>query len=441
MLENMNPRHWLTQARNSSTVPKVAALVVFVVYLWYFKSRVNQSDFLVFYRAADVVLKNRSPYPPLSSASVFSGSSFVYPYFAAWLFTPFTLLDRQGAEFAFVAVSLVSIVTALWLLGVRRLPLLLLFLLASTSIVAWQIGTLNPLFMVGVAIGWRYREKAVVLGISVALVAFAKLFLIPVLLWLMISRRYKALVAAAVALGAMLWISFGLGPLSVLSYVRLLTRLAKHEGVKGYSTNALFRSLRFGIIGSDVAVAVIAIVIGLVFLRLYFDSKNEKFLLGGALVVALIITPILWTSYLPLAGVAGLLLFGEKAGVIGYSLCSWLVTTPDRAQGFEIVLVLAAVIALVVHLSGGFGELFCRIKLYLQENIRSSMLLFLLGSLLLVAVATVFYPAVFPLLLTQYMLLLAVPGLMFVKQDQDRNQPKLLVAGENSSLDDNSAIV
>ena len=443
MLEIMNRRLWLTQVRNSSTVPKVAALAAFIAYIWYFKSRVSQSDFLVFYRAADAVLSNHTPYPPLSSATVYSGSSFVYPYVIAWFFTPFTLLDRQGAELAFVAVSLVSMVAALWFLGVRSLPLLLLFLFASTSIVAWQIGTLNPLFMAGVAIGWRYREKAIALGLSVALVAFAKLFLIPLLLWLLISKRYRALAASAIALGVMLWVSFGLGPLSVPAYVRLLTRLAKHEGVKGYSTNALFRSFGFGVVGSDLAVVVVAIFIGLAFLRLYLGSRNEKILLGGAIVVALIITPILWTSYLPLAGVAGVLLFGEKVGAVGYSLCSWLVTTPDRAQSFELFLILSVVVSVVVYLGGGFSGSFYKIKLHLQENLDKRATLFLFVSLLLVVVATVFEPALLPLLLTQYILLLVVPGLVFIKSSEDPTYPyqKWLFHGASSTLDDDGAVV
>lgn len=441
MLQIMNPRLWWTQARTSSTLPKLAALVGFVAYFWYFKSRVSQSDFLVFYRAADAVLKSHSPYPPLSSASIYSGSSFVYPYFVAWLFIPFTFLDREGAQFAFVAVSLISIFAALWLLGVRRWSLLLLFVFASTSIVAWQIGTLNPLFMVGVAIGWRYREKAVVLGFSVALVAFAKLFLIPLLLWLLVSRRYRALMASVAALGAMLWLSFGFGPLSAPDYIRLLTRLAKHEGVRGYSTSALFRSLRFGVIGSDLAVVVIAALTGMVFLHFYFETRNEKLLLGGSLVVALVITPILWTSYLPLAGLAGLLLFGDKAAVVGYSLCSWLVTTPDRAQSFELVLVLAAVISIVVYISGGFDELFYRMKLYLQQNMGNAGLLFLLGSLLAVAVAAAFDPALTPLLLTQYVLLLVLPGAVVIKSKEDPilSNQKWLVNSGGSALDGDSA--
>lgn len=443
MLEIMNPRLWMTQARNFSLVPKLAALVVFVAYLWYFKSRVNQSDFLVFYRAADAVLKNHSPYPPPSSAAVYSGSSFVYPYVIAWLFTPFTLLDRHNAEFAFVAVSLISIVAALWFLEVRRLPLLLLFLFASTSIVAWQIGTLNPLFMVGVAIGWRYREKAIVLGLSVALIAFAKLFLVPLLLWLVISRRYRALAASAVTIGVMLWVSFVLGPLSLPGYFRLLTRLARHEGIKGYSTSALFGSLRFGIIGSDMAVVVVATFIGLVFFHFYLDTRNEKILVGGALVVALIITPILWTSYLPLAGVAGLLLFSEEFAVVSYSVCSWLVTTPDRAQSFELFLILSAVILMVVYLSGSFSEFLNRTRLYFQEMIDNRVLLFLIGSIVLVVVGTVFDPALLPLLVTQCILVLVVPGLMLFKSREDPTlfTHKTLIDAGSSDLDDDGAVV
>ncbi|EQD46350.1 conserved hypothetical protein, membrane, partial [mine drainage metagenome] len=84
-----------------------------IIYTWYFTKRVNQSDFLVLYSAAAAVTHHVSPYPAFGSPSVYSGSSFVYPYISAYLFVPFTWLSPVHAEYAFVVISLVSICASL----------------------------------------------------------------------------------------------------------------------------------------------------------------------------------------------------------------------------------------------------------------------------------------------------------------------------------------
>ena len=110
-----------------------------VIYVLYFKSRVNQSDFQVLYSTAESVIHHISPYPANGSPSIYSGSSFVYPYAVAYLFVPFTLLGPSQAEYMFVLISLTSVCVALWMLGVRRASGYALFLAASTTIIQDKI--------------------------------------------------------------------------------------------------------------------------------------------------------------------------------------------------------------------------------------------------------------------------------------------------------------
>lgn len=322
--------------------------MLLIGYGWYFKSRVNQSDFLVFYGAAKSILHGQSPYPAVGSHAVYSGSSFVYPYVTALLFLPFAVLSAQNAEYVYVVLSILAIVYSLLIVGVRRVSVLVLFMLASATIVSWQMGTLNPFFMLGIALAWRYRDKAVLAGTLVALVTFAKLFLLPLLIWLLIARRTKALLVALGELASLCVLTFSIGPLSLASYSSLLGSLATHEGSAGYSTLSLLRAAGVGQSFSEVLVLAIGAMLAF---RMYIRfglEKRESILVSESLVIALVITPILWSSYLTLFGLACIFAWRSSWAIAGYAIFSWLVLTPDRAGMPVVVISFIAVVVLVL---------------------------------------------------------------------------------------------
>lgn len=316
-----------------------------IIYVLYFKSRVNQSDFQVMYSAAETVTRHVSPYPADGSPSVYSGSSFVYPYVAAYLFVPFTLLNISQAEYAFVVVSVASVCVALWMFGVRRPSAYALFLAASTTIVAWQMGTLNPLFVLGIATAWRFRSKALVVGVAVALVAFAKLFLTPLLIWLIITRRFRALAYAVASLAFLAAVSFLGGPLSFGRYLSLLGQLSRHEGARGFSTSFVLRSFGLGQGLSElIAFSIAGLLLVFVYWR-YRVTESESLVLAGMIGISLVVTPILWSSYLLLLAVVFLLIFSSEVAAVLYALLSWVIVTPDRAGMMAVALLVIVVLS------------------------------------------------------------------------------------------------
>lgn len=304
-------------------------LAALCLYVWFFKHRVNQADFMVFYRAAHEVRLHLSPYPDVLGASVYSGSSFVYPYLSAWAFVPFSYLPLQGAQDAFVVTSVLAVLGTLRVLGVRGKINYALFLLASSTVVAWQMGTLNPFLALGLALVWRYRDSPWFSGPFLVLIAFAKLFLMPVLLWLFIARRWKSLAMAVATFGVVILINFSTGSLPVAAYVHLLESLSRHEGPRGLSlASVLAGPLTMAESEFVVCLAVLVAAYGL--LRVYLTSGNEVLVFGGSVALALVLTPIMWSSYLLIVGTVAVVVFPYRSTIPIYSGVSWLVTTPDR---------------------------------------------------------------------------------------------------------------
>jgi len=82
-----------------------------------------------------------------------------------------------------------------WLLGLRTLRAALV-LLASCTLTGLQVGSLNPLLFVGLALCRRLRARPRAAAGVAALLVVAKLFLFPVLVGLLLARRRTGLVAA-----------------------------------------------------------------------------------------------------------------------------------------------------------------------------------------------------------------------------------------------------
>ena len=82
-----------------------------------------------------------------------------------------------------------------WLLGLRTLRAALV-LLASCTLTGLQVGSLNPLLFVGLALFRRLRARPRAAAGVAALLVVAKLFLFPVLVGLLLARRRTGLVAA-----------------------------------------------------------------------------------------------------------------------------------------------------------------------------------------------------------------------------------------------------
>lgn len=279
-------------------VPAVVATVCCVTFV---RRGVSEPDFGAFWLAARAVLHGHSPYAPLASLPPVPSRGFEaygYPPLTAFLLTPLAALPFLAAKLVFLVVNLGALVLALRLLGVRDWRCCSVALVSAPVVESLATGTLSLLLLLGVAAAWRYRERAVIVGVLVAAVASAKLFLWPLWFWLVrTGRRRGAVVAAGACLASVLglWAVIGFGGLG--DYPQRLDRLTRLYGPNSYSTYALTRVLGVGP-GHAAQATYVAGAIALVLaLGLVGDERRSLVALLG---VSFLATPIFWPHYLVL---------------------------------------------------------------------------------------------------------------------------------------------
>jgi hypothetical protein len=328
-----------------------ALVVVVAVLTVTFGHLLGPFDFLTFFRAGRHVLAGASPYPQVTSAVFRSGHGFVYPLFVAWLFAPLALIPRIPAEVVYGLASVGAIVGSCRMLGRRDFGAAVLVLVCSTTIIGLQMGTVNAFLLLGLACSWYWRSSHPLLsGVALGLAAAAKLFLVPVLLWPLLVRRWTT-AGAAMASAAVAVVSGSLlGTEGPVGYFHLLSHLQANEQVSSWSLSSLFQALGVGRSGASAA-AVVVVGTGLVVLWRRRAGLREEQVMGAMVVFSLFVSPIVWSSYLLLLAVPLLLLDRHDLILAGAAVASWVVVTPDAASALRVGI--GVLLALVVAYGTG----------------------------------------------------------------------------------------
>jgi alpha-1,2-mannosyltransferase len=258
-------------------------------------------DFVIFRDAGLAVLNGHSPYVVPDAAVLAENDKFVYPAAVAWVFAPFALLPLGVAKGLFVALSLLCLPAALRLFGVRDYRCYGVVFLASPTIWAVEVGALGPFLLLAAALAWRFRTHVPAVASAVAVGALAKLLLWPLFVWLLATRRFRAAAASltvAVAVGVAGWATIGFE--GMREYPSLVTELSEVMVWKAYSAAALATSFGAGV-GLVNALTGALIVAGIaLILALARGDDGDRRAFAGAIAVALLASPILWSHYLVL---------------------------------------------------------------------------------------------------------------------------------------------
>ncbi|MCW2723678.1 MAG: hypothetical protein JWN35_599 [Frankiales bacterium] len=294
-------------------------------------------DLLVFVRAGGDVLAGRDPFPVLGTPSVYAGDAFVYPWLSAFAFAPLSVLPHPVADIVYFILSGLAVVVGCRAAGLRDPVSVLLVLTAATTIRGFQVGSLNALLFLGCVLAWKYRDHVLRVAGVLTLVVGTKIFLAPILGWLVLSRRWRALGATLFGLFVVLGASFVLGPLSGPGYLSLLGSLARHEGVQGFS---LYRVLEHDVGPSAgrvlTAVLALAVLLAVALVRRGTDPGSDLALYAASIVAALVLTPVLWSHYIVIA-LAPLVLARPPRGALALaSAVSWAVAPVMLPQLVEI---------------------------------------------------------------------------------------------------------
>jgi alpha-1,2-mannosyltransferase len=272
----------------------LAALVLLAVqsprhYFW---------DFRVFREAGKDVLTGRSPYPPPDPALLAHQSSFVYPPESALAFVPLAVLPYDLAAVIFFCSLVLALGLTLYVLNVRDWRCYGAAFLMAPVLSGLGNGAMSCFLALGVALAWRYRDSRPRAATAVAAVIAMKVFVWPLALWLVATRRFAAAAAAAagglaVTLGSWAMLGFaGLG-----EYPHLLRILADVEQAEGYSPIALGLSLGLPV-GTARGLAFVfgGLALGGVF-ALARRRDGDRLSLTAAIAASLLLSPIVWLHY------------------------------------------------------------------------------------------------------------------------------------------------
>jgi hypothetical protein len=257
-------------------------------------------DFKPVWQAAHNVLSGSSPYPAHLSA-LRSEQRFVYPPIAALLGVPFAAFPFAVAASLYALVLVGVGALTLRVLGVRDWRCYGIALLWPPVIQAITLGTVSLVLTLGLAVAWRYRDKRWVGPLVVAALIAGKVFLWPLLFWLVATRRGAGAVKAlALSVAAVLGSWALIGFAGFTSYPSLLAELARLLQWKSYSAMALGMSLGFSSgearVASFLAGGAVLTTILLLGRARGRDADLHAFI--AAIAAAFLFTPIVWMHYL-----------------------------------------------------------------------------------------------------------------------------------------------
>lgn len=250
------------------------------------------------------ILQGRSPYDlETPKRALAEGTDCciqaLYPAPTHVFFAPLSWLPFDAAVVLFTLLATACLIVALWLLGLRSAAAFGTVLLLPPVWTGTQVGSIMPFLVLGCALSWRWRDRPYLGGIAVAATAVMKIFLWPLWLWLLFTRRYRAAIISAVAAVVILAAGWAvIGFQNLLDYPQLLMNVSKLE--EGQSISLV----RFG--GEWLAVAV--------FLALLVVGRRS---FSVMILASLALLPIVWVHSLQVLLVPAVLAITNPEETLG----------------------------------------------------------------------------------------------------------------------------
>lgn len=319
-------------------------LIFFLWLAWYMYGHGGGVDFAIFRVAGWAVLHGHSPYVHPTAKLLSANDHFVYPTPFALPFVPFAVVPQHLGAVCFLILSVAAVLASIWLLGVRDWRCYGASLLAAPVFGALGVGSIGPFLLFLCALGWRFRHRTVA-GVPLAVAATAKLFLWPVLVWLLVTRRFRALAASLATIAAILALWAAIDPGGMRWYPQTVRVLNDVQRWKSYSVQSFFISLHVSASASELVSGLVAIamIVALVLLR----HRGDDITFSAAVLAGLIATPILWNHYLVLL-VAPIALTRPRLAPLWFlPLLLWITPHPESVGVVWRIALVLGVLALV----------------------------------------------------------------------------------------------
>jgi hypothetical protein len=244
----------------------------------------------------EAIVHGRSPYPPPHPAALRTGNPAVYPPAVMLLVSPLSLLPWSAAIAVWIALSTVAVAVGLRLLSVSDWRVYAVTFASNAYLSGASSGNLALLLFLGVAVAWRWRNRPVVAGAAVAAVIVGKVFLWPLLVWLLATRRFRAAtyaigVAAVATVGS--WAVIGFSRFG--DYPRLLRALDDVYSSHSLSVTALGAAAGLGRVAAHVV--ALAAALALLGSAAWRREGRDRSVFCAAVIAGIVATPIVWIYY------------------------------------------------------------------------------------------------------------------------------------------------
>ena len=339
--------------RLGRTALPIVASLVFAVGLFVGLAGAGETlgfDFRAYHQAI-VRLFDGQPLYDMSYTTTGGFGLFYYPPTFAPLLTPVAFLAEHVAVGVWIGLSIAALLGGVALLPVSRPVRWWTLLLAGLSfpvVYGIKLGQVGPVLFLLMAIGWRWLDSPVRLGVSAALGAAVKVQPGLLLGWALLTRRFRAVavgVAVLIVLAVTATAMAGVGAWSdFLTLVRTVSDpiTTPHNFTPGAVAYQL--GAPAGVAAGVQVVSTVAVV-AVVLAAIRWATDEASYL--ATVVATQLISPILWDHYatLLLLPVAYLLSAGRWWGAAIALVTAWPLVglTPPAAYPIAFWVALVAV--------------------------------------------------------------------------------------------------
>ncbi|HLG09193.1 MAG TPA: glycosyltransferase family 87 protein [Gaiellaceae bacterium] len=298
-------------------------------------------------QAAESVLEGKSPYPRVDDPILEEDKGYVYPPQLAFVFVPLTALPVDAAAAIAIVTSLAAVLAALAVVGARDVRCYAAVLLWAPAWNAIENANVSAALTLGVALVWRFRATLWPLATALGLAVSTKLFLWPLLVWAVATRRLRATsLAVAIGLGVTLAAWAVIDFRGLTGYLALVSKLSEIQAEHSYSFVGMTAALGFG----PTVGQVLMLTVGGALLAACFNlgrHGDERRAFTCAIVACLVLTPIVWQHYLSLLVVPLALARPRFSAIWLLPVVLWLSPRLDNGHGLQPFLPALVVLLLV----------------------------------------------------------------------------------------------
>jgi Glycosyltransferase family 87 len=266
-------------------------------------------DLVQDYVGARDVARGRQAYPVLTRAYASVGLDWraphrsTHPPTAFLLALPVAWLPWKAAAAVWMVLMLAALAGAYWALGAPPGPAVAL---APLTILwppgGWSMGQLTPLWLLGLALAWRLRDRPAPAGAAIALASLTKLLPALSLLPFLLLRRWSVLRGFAIVWGVALVALLALDAGAIGRYLTIARSDSREQAARGENSALLWAAEHnYGAVGVAVAVVLVGAVVVRALRRIRRHGEIDRLSWDGVGWVGVALLPIAWIySLLPL---------------------------------------------------------------------------------------------------------------------------------------------